>query len=157
MCTNLKTNIMRHLKLHFKTIIRFTLSMFIMLFGMNSLMASEYCNPKESGELSIYLLEKMDPEFNFSGIDGDKKKKKGDPFAKKNKKRKPNIYSSRPPRTKSRSKLYMHAMSKKKVRKTNQSTFSYNKSRYNLFKGQKKTNNKNRKENNGRKNSKPIL
>lgn len=117
------------------------------------MMALEYVIPTELKEESNYLFEKMDPESSIFGLFGDKKKKrkKGDPFAKKNKKKKPNIYSSRPPRTKSRSKLYMHAMSKKKVKKTNQSTFSYTTPRYNLFKGQKKRNKKNRRENNGRK------
>jgi hypothetical protein len=86
-----------------------------------------------------------------------KKKKRGDPFAKKDKKKKPNIYSSKAPRTKSRSKLYMHAMSKKKVKKTNQSVFSSTKPRYNLFKDQKKANKKSKRENNGRKEKKPIL
>jgi len=46
----------------------------------------------------------------------------------------PNIYSSAPPKTKSRSKLYMHAMSKKRVKNmTNPSVFSATKSRYNLI------------------------
>ena len=139
---------------YIKTVIRLILPLFIMLFGINNLMANKYTNPTERAELPTYLLEKMEPESRVIGLTGDKKKKKkkqGDCFATKNKKKKPNIYSSRPPRTKSRSKLYMHAMSKKKVKKTNQSTFSYTKSRYNLFKGQKKANRKSRKENNGRK------
>ncbi len=59
-------------------------------------------------------------------------KKKGgskDAFAGKSKKG-PNIYSSKGPRTKSRSKLYGHSVSKKKMRKKAGSGFSASKSRY---------------------------
>lgn len=55
--------------------------------------------------------------------------RKGDSFSGKSKKG-PNIYSSKPPRTKSRSKLYGHSISKKKLRKKNKSEFSATKSRY---------------------------
>ncbi|MGB0887814.1 MAG: hypothetical protein ACPGSL_06810 [Vicingaceae bacterium] len=57
------------------------------------------------------------------------KKKKGDAFASKPKKG-PNIYSSKPPRGKSKSKLYGHSISKKRLKKKNKSVFSSRKSRY---------------------------
>ena len=55
--------------------------------------------------------------------------KNRDAFAGKSKKG-PNIYSSRPPRTKSRSKLYVHSISKKKLKKNNKAVFSSTKRRY---------------------------
>ena len=55
--------------------------------------------------------------------------KKRDAFAGKSKKG-PNIYSSRGPRTKSRSKLYGHSISKKKLKTKNKSVFSSSKRRY---------------------------
>ena len=69
-------------------------------------------------------------EFGLFGDKNKSKKNKKDPYACKAKT--PNIYSSNPPRTKSRSNLYMHAMAKKRVKKTNQSVFSATKSRYNV-------------------------
>ena len=55
--------------------------------------------------------------------------KKRDAFSGKSKKG-PNIYSSKAPRTKSRSKLYGHSISKKKLKRKNKSVFSSSKSRY---------------------------
>jgi len=55
--------------------------------------------------------------------------KSRDAFAGKSKKG-PNIYSSKPPRTRSRSKLYGHSISKKKLKKKNKSVFSSTKRRY---------------------------
>ena len=83
-----------------------------------------------------------------------KNKKKKDPFSKKvdKKKHKPNIYSSRPLRTKSRSKLYVHSISRKKVKKTNQSVFSASKPRYNITGA--KPGKSSRKENRGRRSEK---
>lgn len=60
------------------------------------------------------------------------KKSKKDAFAKKSKKR-PNIYSSNPPLTKSKSKLYQHSVAKKKTKKTQKGVFSSSKNRYNLI------------------------
>ncbi|OFY94753.1 MAG: hypothetical protein A3K10_10195 [Bacteroidetes bacterium RIFCSPLOWO2_12_FULL_31_6] len=54
---------------------------------------------------------------------------KGDSFAGKTKKG-PNVYSSKPPKTKSRSKLYSHSVSEKKLQKKNKSIFSSTKRRY---------------------------
>ncbi|PJA10036.1 MAG: hypothetical protein COX70_00030 [Flavobacteriales bacterium CG_4_10_14_0_2_um_filter_32_8] len=53
----------------------------------------------------------------------------GDSFSGKTKKG-PNVYSSKPPRTKSRSKLYSHSISEKKLQKKNKSVFSSTKRRY---------------------------
>ena len=55
--------------------------------------------------------------------------KKRDAFAGKSKKG-PNIYSSKGPRTKSRSKLYGHSISKKKLKNKNKSVFSSKKRKY---------------------------
>jgi hypothetical protein len=55
--------------------------------------------------------------------------KSSSPLFKSSSKKGPNIYSSKPPRTKSRSKLYSHSISKKKT-KTKGSVFSSKKSRY---------------------------
>ena len=55
--------------------------------------------------------------------------RKKDAFSGKSKKG-PNIYSSKGPRTKSRSKLYGHSISKKKLKKKNKSVFSSSKRRY---------------------------
>lgn len=55
--------------------------------------------------------------------------KKRDAFAGKSKKG-PNIYSSKGPRTKSRSKLYGHSISKKRLKTKNKAVFSSNKRRY---------------------------
>ena len=57
------------------------------------------------------------------------KKKNRDAFSGKSKKG-PNIYSSKPPRGKSKSKLYGHSISKKKMRKKNKSVFSSTKRKY---------------------------
>jgi hypothetical protein len=57
--------------------------------------------------------------------------KKRDAFAGKSKKG-PNIYSSKPPRTKSKSKLYAHSVSKKRLKKGHGSTFSSKKRRYKM-------------------------
>lgn len=58
--------------------------------------------------------------------------KSGDAFSSKSKKG-PNIYSSKPPRTKSRSKLYAHSISKKKLkRKRGKGAFNPKKSRYKI-------------------------
>lgn len=62
-------------------------------------------------------------------------KKKGnttksrDAFSGKSKKG-PNVYSSKPPRTKSRSKLYGHSITKKRLKKKNKAVFSSSKRRY---------------------------
>jgi hypothetical protein len=56
-------------------------------------------------------------------------KKKKDAFSGKSKKG-PNIYSSKGPRTKSRSKLYGHSVSKKKRKKKGGPGFSSTKSKY---------------------------
>ncbi|MBL4594849.1 MAG: hypothetical protein JKX68_13705 [Flavobacteriales bacterium] len=55
--------------------------------------------------------------------------KKKDSFARKSKKG-PNVYSSKPPRTKSRSKLYGHSISRKRLKSKNKSVFSSKKRRY---------------------------
>ena len=55
--------------------------------------------------------------------------KSGDAFKRKSKKG-PNIYSSKPPRTQSQSKLYVHSISKKRLKKKNKSVFSSKKRRY---------------------------
>ena len=58
--------------------------------------------------------------------------KSRDAFAGKSKKG-PNIYSSKPPKTKSRSKLYAHSISKKKLnRKRRGGSFNAKKSRYKI-------------------------
>ncbi|MCB0403012.1 MAG: hypothetical protein KDD41_13070 [Flavobacteriales bacterium] len=56
-----------------------------------------------------------------------------DAFAGKSKKG-PNIYSSKPPKTKSRSKLYAHSISKKKLSKKRRQAGNFNskKSRYKI-------------------------
>lgn len=56
-------------------------------------------------------------------------KKSKDAFAGKSKKG-PNIYSSKPPKGSSKSKLYGHSISKKKTRKKNKSAFSSTKRKY---------------------------
>jgi hypothetical protein len=55
--------------------------------------------------------------------------KNKDAFSGKSKKG-PNIFSSKPPRGKSKSKLYGHSISKKKRRKKNKSVFSSTKRKY---------------------------
>ncbi len=45
----------------------------------------------------------------------------------------PNIYSSKPPRSKSRGKLYAHSVSKKKIKGKKGSIFSSKKKRYGSF------------------------
>lgn len=55
-----------------------------------------------------------------------------DSFSGKSKKG-PNIYSSKPPRTKSKSKLYSHSVSRKKLRKKRGSSFSSKKRRYKMI------------------------
>ncbi|PCJ26184.1 MAG: hypothetical protein COA97_06460 [Flavobacteriales bacterium] len=60
---------------------------------------------------------------------GASSNKKRDAFSGKSKKG-PNIYSSKPPRGKSRSKLYGHSISKKRLKKKNKSVFSSTKRRY---------------------------
>lgn len=89
------------------------------------------------------------------GLFGNKKKKsKKDPYSCKSKKG-PNIVCSKPPRTKSRSKLYMHAMSKKSVSGvTKQTPFSYTQPRYNLFGDDKKNQKTSKKEDRGRQSDK---
>jgi len=54
-----------------------------------------------------------------------------DAFAGKSKKG-PNIKSSKPPRTKSRSKLYAHSVSRKKIKGRSGSSFSSKKRRYKM-------------------------
>lgn len=54
-----------------------------------------------------------------------------DAFAGKSKKG-PNIKSSKPPRTKSRSKLYAHSISRKKIKGRSGSSFSSKKRRYKM-------------------------
>lgn len=56
---------------------------------------------------------------------------RGDSFARKSKKG-PNIQSSKPPRTKSRSKLYTHSVSKKRLKKKRGGSFSSKKRRYKM-------------------------
>lgn len=56
---------------------------------------------------------------------------KRDAFAGKSKKG-PNIKSSKPPRTKSRSKLYAHSVSRKKIKGRSGSGFSSKKRRYKM-------------------------
>ena len=95
---------MRHLKKQSKqskAINRIFLPLAIII-AVFMLSPSSYANPE--------------PEEIF-GLGKNKKKK--DPFSKKvdKKKHKPNIYSSRPLRTKSRSKLYVHSISRKKVKR----------------------------------------
>jgi len=142
-----------------KTLLRFILPLFIMLFGINCLMATEYAERTEPSDLTSYLLEEMEVNSSTLELLEDKMNKEGDPFAKKNKKKKKkaNINCSKAPRTKNRCKLYRHAMSKKNVKRTYQSVFSSTKSRYNLLKGQKKRNKKNESQNNGRKEKKSLL
>jgi len=53
----------------------------------------------------------------------------GSPLFKSSSKKGPNIYSSKHPRTKSKSKLYTHSISRKKT-KTRGSVFSSKKSKY---------------------------
>lgn len=55
-----------------------------------------------------------------------------DSFSGKSKKG-PNIYSSKPPRTKSKSKLYTHSVSRKKLKKSRGSSFSSKKRRYKMI------------------------
>ena len=75
----------------------------------------------------IYILIGL---FIFCLTAGDSfGQKKRDAFSGKSKKG-PNIYSSKGPRTKSRSKLYGHSISKKKLKKKNKSVFSSSKRRY---------------------------
>jgi hypothetical protein len=57
------------------------------------------------------------------------KRKNRDAFSGKSKKG-PNIYSSKPPRGKSKSKLYGHSISKKKGRKKSKGGFSSTKRKY---------------------------
>jgi hypothetical protein len=65
--------------------------------------------------------------FTANSSYGQKRKK--DAFSGKSKKG-PNIYSSKPPRGKSRSKLYGHSVSKKKRKKKGSPGFSSTKGRY---------------------------
>lgn len=54
-----------------------------------------------------------------------------DAFAGKSKKG-PNIYSSKPPKTKSKSKLYAHSVSRKRLKKGGGGSFSTKKRRYKM-------------------------
>ncbi|MBL4594848.1 MAG: hypothetical protein JKX68_13700 [Flavobacteriales bacterium] len=54
----------------------------------------------------------------------------GSALFKSQSKKGPNIYSSKPPRTKSRSKLYGHSVSKKRIKGKRGSIFSSKKKRY---------------------------
>lgn len=54
----------------------------------------------------------------------------GSSLFKSQSKKGPNVYSSKPPRTKSRGKLYSHSISKKRLKKKNKSGFSSKKRRY---------------------------
>jgi hypothetical protein len=107
--------------------------LFIVMAVMGGLMMTNpgFANPEMVMEPESGVLE-------FLGLKKNKKKK--DAFTCKTKKR-PNIYSSNPPGTKSRSKLYTHSISRKKVKNDNQTVFSATKSRYNLF-GKKKSDKK---------------
>ena len=60
--------------------------------------------------------------------------KSNDAFAGKSKKG-PNVYSSKPPKGNSKGKLYGHSISKKKVRKNNNTVFSPSKRKYKSLKG----------------------
>ena len=57
----------------------------------------------------------------------------GSTLFKSQSKKGPNIYSSRGPRTKSRSKLYGHSISKKKIKGKKGSIFSSKKKKYGSF------------------------
>ena len=57
----------------------------------------------------------------------------GSSLFKSQSKKGPNIYSSKPPRTKSRSKLYGHSISKKKIKGKKGSVFSSKKKKYGSF------------------------
>jgi len=65
--------------------------------------------------------------FIFSSCGG------GSSLFKSQSKKGPNIYSSKPPRSKSRSKLYGHSVSKKKIKGKKGSLFSSKKKRYGSF------------------------
>lgn len=56
--------------------------------------------------------------------------KSGSPLFKSASKKGPNIYSSKPPLTKSRSKLYAHSISRKKIKGKKRPLFSSKKKRY---------------------------
>lgn len=58
---------------------------------------------------------------------------KGDNLFKSSSKKGPNIYSSKAPKTKSRSKLYAHSVSRKKIKGKKVSFFNANKKRYGSF------------------------
>lgn len=57
----------------------------------------------------------------------------GNSLFKSQSKKGPNIYSSKPPRTKSRTKLYGHSVSRKKIKGKKGSIFSSKKKRYGSF------------------------
>jgi hypothetical protein len=59
----------------------------------------------------------------------------GGSLFKSQSKKGPNVYSSKPPRTKSRSKLYGHSVSRKKIKGKKGSIFSSKKKRYGSFTG----------------------
>ena len=86
---------------------------------------------------TIYILIGFFLIF-FSANDSFGQRKR-DAFAGKSKKG-PNIYSSKAPRTKSRSKLYGHSISKKKRKNKSKSVFSSSKSRYNSIHNKPKGN-----------------
>lgn len=65
-----------------------------------------------------------------------------DAFSRKSKKG-PNIKSSKRPRTKSKSKLYQHSVSKKPIKLKNQSIFSSKKRRYKSATAKPKSSDKN--------------
>ena len=137
---------MTHLKKsskQLKQLSRIILPTVLLLFGGFTLMS-----------FSSYTPETM-PEENPEGIFGDKKKgktSKKDAFSCKPKKG-PNIYSSKPPHTSSRSKLYTHSVSRKRVKKSNQSVFSATKRRYNVV-SKKSDGNSSKRENRGRQSKK---
>jgi len=56
--------------------------------------------------------------------------KSGSPLFTSSSKKGPNIYSSKPPLTKSRSKLYVHSISKKRIKGKKRPIFSSKKKRY---------------------------
>ncbi len=74
----------------------------------------------------------------------------GSPLFKSQSKKGPNIYSSNPPMTKSRGKLYVHSISKKKIKGKKKSLFSSKKKRYkSTVSGPKGTKDKGAKESSG--------
>jgi hypothetical protein len=77
----------------------------------------------------IYILIGLFVFCASATVSFGQNKRKKDAFTSKSKKG-PNIYSSKPPKGNSKSKLYGHSISKKKTRKRKSSIFSSTRKKY---------------------------